>query len=59
MKGHAESHNELASLLDIHLARPVSPFDTMENHTELHNQLRERILALTGPDPEQYPPYDD
>jgi hypothetical protein len=46
MPGHAESHNELASLLDIHLERPVEPTDELGDHTELHNEIRERILQL-------------
>lgn len=52
MPGHAEAHNEAASLLDIHLERPVLPTDELRfaDHVELHNQIRDKILELLGGD---------
>lgn len=48
MPGHAESHNDLASLLDIHLEQPVTGSDPLvfSDHVELHNQIRQRIIEL-------------
>lgn len=40
MPHHAEDHNEAASLLELHLANPVSGSDQLfwPDHAQLHNE---------------------